>query len=212
MESLMVRNRAFTLVELLVVILIIGILIVLLVPNFTLLVERARRSAVKDNMYVVRSALEAYATDHQGVYPISYNRDNPNEVEETFTFWFPGGDPFGVDGEPHPGRLPINPYTGRRYYTDSRDIDYTTLYGALGPGENARKKGSDEDCPYVNFGGVPEFPGGIGIATHLSSEGLPDEYGIFGFGRDVAYPMYDLVANAEDPADPEYWVFIVLHN
>ena len=74
----MVRNRAFTLVELLVVILIIGILIVLLVPNFTLLVERARRSAVKDNMHVVRSALEAYATDHQGVYPVSYNRDNPN--------------------------------------------------------------------------------------------------------------------------------------
>ena len=60
------NKKGFTLIELLVVILIIGILLALIIPNFVLFQERARRTSVKNNMHVVQTCMEAYATDHQG--------------------------------------------------------------------------------------------------------------------------------------------------
>ena len=63
------NKKGFTLIELLVVILIIGILLALIIPNFVLFQERARRTSVKNNMHVIQTCLEAYATDHNGNYP-----------------------------------------------------------------------------------------------------------------------------------------------
>jgi hypothetical protein len=108
-----------------------------------------------------------------------------------------------------------------RYNDENKEPDLTyneDSYGALEEsGQNARLRGNDEDpdCPYVEFGGIPEYPGGIGIATYVPEVGdfeIPQEYGIYGFGRDVAYPMYDLDPLTEDPTDSEFWIFFVLHN
>jgi prepilin-type N-terminal cleavage/methylation domain-containing protein len=211
------RNKGFTLIELLVVILIIGILLALIIPNFVLFQERARRSSVKNNMHVVQTALEAYAVDHYGNYP---NEDvvwDDATDEGSISLWFPGGDPIGIEGEPKPGNFPVNPYDGKRYNSDEKDemdLDYEEYYGELEPGLNAQKRGDDDECPYIDFGEVPEYPGGIGIATYLMDIGYeaPLEYGIYGFGRDITYPMYDLDPMADDPTDEEYWIFFVLHN
>ena len=100
------RNKGFTLIELLVVILIIGILLALIVPNFVMFQERARRASVKNNMHVIQTALEAYAVDHMGNYP---SEEVFEEEEESMLLcYFPGGDRFGVDdeGEPVFGLLP----------------------------------------------------------------------------------------------------------
>ena len=212
------KNKGFTLIELLVVILIIGILLALIIPNFVLFQERARRSSVKNNMHVVQTALEAFSVDHFGSYP---NEDvvwDDATDESSISCWFPGGDPIGIEGEPKPGNFPVNPYDGKRYNNDEKDemdLDYEENFAELEPGQNAQKRGDDDECPYVDFGEVPEYPGGIGIATYVPDIGgfeTPQEYGIYGFGRDITYPMYDLDPQADDLSDEEYWIFFVLHN
>jgi prepilin-type N-terminal cleavage/methylation domain-containing protein len=204
---------AFTLIELLVVILIVGTLLALVIPNFVLFVERARRSAVRNNMHVVQLALEAFAVDHSGSLPMEAGTDNFVAPLEPY---FPGGDPFGFGGEPGVGVMPVNPYDGKRYNDESKDIDfeYDELVGELESGQNAQLHGNDEDCPYLEFGNIPDYPGGIGVATHVSEAGLelPDEYGIYGFGRDPTFPMYSYTPGCTDPTNSDHWVFFALHN
>ena len=60
---------AFTLIEMLIVIVIIGILAAALIPKLTGLQARARDTARSADMRNVSSAIEVYALDHGGEYP-----------------------------------------------------------------------------------------------------------------------------------------------
>ena len=209
------RNRkGFTLIELLVVILIIGILLALIIPNFVLFQERARRTSVKNNMHVVQTALEAYAVDHYGRYPttdITWDADD----ETGMAAYFPGGDPIGVDGSSRAGNFPVNPYTATRYNTgDYTDLDYEVHNGEFDIGMAAATRGDDAvGCPYFDWEGDPEVAGSIFIGTYNNEvTDIPEEYGMAGWGRDnTGYPMYDIAPGADDPTDSDYWVFFVLH-
>jgi prepilin-type N-terminal cleavage/methylation domain-containing protein len=205
------KNKGFTLIELLVVILIIGILLALIIPNFVLFQERARRASVKNNMHVVQTALEAFAVDHYGNYP---NEDVSWDIDEDggINHWFPGGDPIGIEGEPIYGKFPINPYNGMRYNAEDVDMDYESEYDAADPGACAQVRGDDDACPYLDISEEPELPGGIGILTYVGDFVAPQEYGIWGLGRDITNPMYDLDPMSDDPTDTDYWIYFVLHN
>ncbi|MGB9856569.1 MAG: type II secretion system protein [Dictyoglomaceae bacterium] len=71
------REKGFTLIELMVVIVIIAILAAVALPNFMGATEKARESAVRSAMKTIQTALEMYATDHSGTYP--------DDTEATFT-------------------------------------------------------------------------------------------------------------------------------
>ncbi len=57
------RRSAFTLVEIMIVVLIIGILLAIAVPNFVRARESARSKACIDNLKQIDSAKEQYAMD-----------------------------------------------------------------------------------------------------------------------------------------------------
>ena len=63
------RHRAFTLIELMIVIAIIAILSSILLPNFVRARSEGRLTGCKTNLRNIATALEAYATDNKHRYP-----------------------------------------------------------------------------------------------------------------------------------------------
>lgn len=68
------KNKAgFTLIELMIVIAIIAILAAILVPNFLKARAQGQLTACKSNCKNIATALEMYASDNGGRYPVSAN-------------------------------------------------------------------------------------------------------------------------------------------
>ncbi len=69
------RYRAFTLIELLIVVAIIAILAAIAVPNFLEAQTRSKVSRVRSDMRTASTALESYHIDHN-VYPAPHEKHN----------------------------------------------------------------------------------------------------------------------------------------
>ncbi len=69
------KQHGFTLIELMVVIIVIGILVAIAVPNFVQAAERSRMASLKSNAHTLQTTIEMYYVDNQ-VYP-----NNANEIE-----------------------------------------------------------------------------------------------------------------------------------
>ena len=62
------EESGFTLVELLVVMLILGLLAAIAIPSFFNQRDKARDAEAKSAVRTSQTAMETYATDHQGTY------------------------------------------------------------------------------------------------------------------------------------------------
>lgn len=112
------RMRAFTLVEILVVVLIVSILAMIVVPQFTSAAGETRENALKMNLFRIRQQLSVYQQQHNGNWPSldSFEQQMTqasNLAGETVT---PGtvGYIFG----PYLGDVPKNPYTDTNTISD----------------------------------------------------------------------------------------------
>lgn len=63
------QQFGFTLVELLIVVVILGILAAVAIPQFADSTEEARASNLQTNLAVMRNSIEFYRTNHRGKYP-----------------------------------------------------------------------------------------------------------------------------------------------
>lgn len=65
------RQAGFTLIELMIVVVIIGVLAAIAIPNFIAMQDRAKEGATKSNMHTFQLAAEDYSALNDGVYPNS---------------------------------------------------------------------------------------------------------------------------------------------
>lgn len=97
-------SKAFTMIEMMVVLLIIGFIAAIVVPTATKYMQRAGEAKMQLKMSNIKSALMAYRMDF-GVYPSSRDGlralvENPRPNDETYRkFERLGRWPYVVDGE-----------------------------------------------------------------------------------------------------------------
>jgi len=72
-------KAAFTLIELMIVVAILGILAAIVLPEFQNQSQLAKEAAAKANLKILREAIERYALDHNGVPP-GYPDNDPTKT------------------------------------------------------------------------------------------------------------------------------------
>jgi general secretion pathway protein G len=103
------RSRAFTLVEILIVVLIVAILAAITVPRFTSASEQARDSSARTTLTYLRGQIDLFRTHHRNIPPQTGTLwgllQNSSDAAETATP-APTGTRFG----PYFKSDPLNPW------------------------------------------------------------------------------------------------------
>ena len=85
-------SSGFTLIEILIVVIILGVLAMIIVPQINVSSGEARLNTLKTNLKTVRKAIELYYHQHNNTYPGAVNMNGSGEgppdanLTETFVY------------------------------------------------------------------------------------------------------------------------------
>ena len=123
------RKNGFTLVEILIVVIILGILAAVVIPQFSDASDDTRSSSAMTNLKTVRSQLQLYKAQHNETWPDAADLGQMTtftDAEGTTNATQTAVYRFG----PYLLRVPANPYTGANTVTIVADA--ATAYSAAG--------------------------------------------------------------------------------
>ena len=105
----MICRRGFTLIEILVVVVLLGILAAVVVPRISRAGGETRTSALVTDLRRVRSSIELYKFHHNDQLPAATGEEPADFVRRMTTQTDADGNP-GVDYGPYMQSLPANPF------------------------------------------------------------------------------------------------------
>jgi len=105
------RTWGFTLVEILIVVIVLGILAAIVLPQFTQASTEARISNLKTNLQMVRGQIELYHSQHRDTYPGAGFLDQMTLVSDISGETASAPDDTHKFG-PYMKSVPINPISG----------------------------------------------------------------------------------------------------
>ncbi|MEP7028282.1 MAG: prepilin-type N-terminal cleavage/methylation domain-containing protein [Candidatus Eisenbacteria bacterium] len=139
-------NKGFTLIELMIVVLVIGILAAVAIPNFVTMVGRAREASAKTNMHLLQTAAEDFSAVSSGRYPdnasdtaddgLTLMQHVPRQVYPTNPFT-QSATAVQFDADPtagNPGEIGFNPATPDSYRIKGIGSDGATMTLTLSNG------------------------------------------------------------------------------
>lgn len=112
------KHKGFTLVEILIVVVILGILAAIVIPQFSEASTEARVNSLASNLQSIRSQLSLYRVQHNDNWPLEADLENAmllcsNQLGTDFEARSDtnrASHPFG----PYLQSIPTNPFTGGR--------------------------------------------------------------------------------------------------
>jgi prepilin-type N-terminal cleavage/methylation domain-containing protein len=140
-------QRGFTLIELMVVVVIIGLLAAVAIPNYASMQRNAQEGGVKSNMHTLQLVMEDYSVQNDGYYPTSAVSALPDG--RTLEDLCPTGsfpvNPFtsspssvNFNSDPpagSPGQLAVNPALATMYIIKGNGAEGDTLEINLSTGQ-----------------------------------------------------------------------------
>jgi len=101
------RRNAFTLIEVLIVVIIMAVLAATIIPQFSASTEDAKASSLDFNLHTMQTQLELYKLHHLGKVPTITDFVNQMTQATNVDGGFTGDTPYGpyIQGE-----IPYNPY------------------------------------------------------------------------------------------------------
>jgi general secretion pathway protein G len=106
------RRNAFTLIEVLIVVIIMAVLAATIIPQFSSSTTDAKTSNVKFNLQSVRTQLEMYKEHHLGKYPPAANSDDFKKQMTQKSNQDTTLNATGLYGPYIQGDIPTNPMNG----------------------------------------------------------------------------------------------------